>query len=255
MTSTVSTFSRPVGRTLAGLVAGFFALQAAPASAMGVSPAVVEMASAGAASRSTIQVVNSSSVPLPVELQVARLELDAQGNKKEIPAGDEFLIFPPQAMVPPGATQVFRVQWVGNPVLAASQSYFFSVNQVPVKRSKNANGVQVVFNFATIVNVRPPQGQSVLALVGTSVGKDDSGRLRPAVTVENPSNVHAKLSDATVRLSAGQWSKTLRPVELQQALGLGLVQPGKRRRFLMPVELPAGVKQVVAEVDYRPAAP
>ena len=71
-------------------------------------------------------------------------------------AGDEFLVFPPQAVVPAGATQSFRIQWVGEPNIQKSQSYMFSVNQLPVKRKAGESGVQVVFNFGVIVSVAPP---------------------------------------------------------------------------------------------------
>lgn len=223
-----------------------------PATAMSVSPVVVEMSSTGGNSRATLQVVNDSAKPLPVEIQISRVELDANGQQKLTPAGDEFLVFPPQVMVAPGATQVFRLQWVGEPVIPASRSYIFSINQVPVKMAPGKSGVQIVFNFGAVVNVAPPQGQRDLKVVGSGVGRDAKGELRPAVTVTNPGNMHALLSDATVRLSSGAWSKTLTPAELRQSLGVGLVQPGKQRRFLLPVDLPRGVTQVVAQVEYQP---
>lgn len=225
---------------------------AAPAVAMSVTPAVVEMTSAGAGTRAMLRVINDAAKPLPVEIQISRVELDANGQQKLTPAGDEFLVFPPQVMVPPGATQVFRIQWLGEPTIPSSRSYIFSVNQVPVKMPKGKSGVQVVFNFATIVNVAPPQGQAAIQVLGSGVGRDPKGKLRPTVTVANPGNVHAKLSDATVRLRSGSWSHTLTPAALQQNLGVGLVQPGKQRRFFLPVDLPQGVSQVVAEVEYRP---
>jgi hypothetical protein len=33
------------------------------------------------------------------------------------------------------------------------------------------------------------------------------------------------------------------------------VQPGKRRKFTLPVDLPAGVTSVQASVDFRPKRP
>lgn len=237
---------------LAAIAVSAGTLTPLPAKAMSVTPVVVEMSSTGAKSRATLQVVNDSAKQLPVEIQISRVELDANGQQKLSPAGDEFLVFPPQVMVAPGATQVFRIQWVGEPVIPASRSYIFSINQVPVKMAPGKSGVQIVFNFGTVVNVAPPQGQRDIKLVGSGVGRDAKGQLRPALTVTNPGNVHALLSDATVKLSSGSWSKTLTPAELRQTLGVGLVQPGKQRRFLLPVDLPRGVTQVVAQVEYRP---
>lgn len=223
-----------------------------PVYAMSVSPTVIDLG-AGSKSRQQITVVNDGAKALPVEIMVSRMELNENGDTATKPAGDEFLIFPPQALVAAGATQSFRIQWVGDPQLKQSQSYIFSVNQVPVKMPAGQSGVQVVFNFATIVNVAPASGQSAINLVNTGVGKDEKGKPRPAVTVKNPGNIHAKLTDATIKLSGGSWSHTLRPEQLRQSMGVGLVQPGKTRRFLLPVDLPPNVGQVTASIEYKPA--
>lgn len=114
------------------------------------------------------------------------------------------------------------------------------------------SGVQVVFNFATVVNVAPPVGKSSIDLVTTGIGKDDKGKSRPAITVKNPGNKHAKLTDATISLSGGGWSETLRPEQLRQTMGVGLLQPGKTRKFLIPVDLPSNVTQITANIEYKP---
>jgi fimbrial chaperone protein len=155
-------------------------------------------------------------------------------------------------MVAPGATQNFRIQWVGDPQIKTSQSYSFSVNQVPVKMPAGQSGVQVVFNFATIVNVAPPDGKSSIDVVSSGVGADEKGKPRPILIVKNPGDAHAKLTDATIKLSGGDWSETLRPDVLRQKIGVGLLQPGKTRKFLLPVDLPANVKQITASIDYKP---
>jgi fimbrial chaperone protein len=238
---------------ISSLAFGMLALIASPAQAINVQPIIVDMASSGAGNRSQINVLNNGAKPLPVEILVSRIELNENGDTAAKAAGDEFLIFPPQALVPAGATQSFRIQWVGDPALKRSQSYVFSVNQVPVKMPAGQSGVQVVFNFATIVNVAPLSGQAAIDLVSAGVGKDEKGKPRPALTVKNPGNIHAKLTDATIKLSGGSWSQTLRPEQLRQAMGVGLVQPGKTRRFLLPVDLPPNVGQVTASIDYKPA--
>jgi fimbrial chaperone protein len=223
-----------------------------PAGAMSVSPASLDMTTTGN-NKGQITVGNDSAKPLPVEILIKRIELSESGELISKPAGDEFLIFPPQALLASGATQTFRVQWVGDPAIRQSQNFIFSVNQVPVKMPASTSGVQVVFNFSTFVNVAPPGGQAAINLVNATVSKDDKGKPRPALTVKNPGNVYARLTDATIRLSGGSWSETLRPEQLRQAMGVGLIQPGKTRRFLLPVDLPPGVGQVTASIEYKPA--
>ena len=192
---------------LAALAAAI--LPAAPAHAMSVTPIVLDMTTAGATNRSQISVVNDGAKPLPVEIVVSRAELDEKGEMTTKPASDEFLIFPPQALVAPGATQNFRIQWVGEPQIPTSQTYVFSVNQVPVKMPEGKSGVQVVFNFATIVNIAPPGGKASIEMLKAAVDKDDKGKSRPALTVKNPGNSYAKITDATIKLSGGAWSETL----------------------------------------------
>jgi fimbrial chaperone protein len=220
--------------------------------AMSVNPIVLDIVIGGNKSR-TISVVNDGARILPVEIAVSRIEVSENGETTAKPAGNDFLILPPQALVPAGATQSFRIQWVGDPQLKQSQSYIFSVNQVPVKMPAGQSGVQVVFNFATIVNVAPASGKSAIDFVSAGIGKDDKGKPRPTLTVKNPGNIHAKLTDATIRLSGGSWSQTLRPEQLRQVMGVGLIQPGKTRKFVLPVDLPPNVGQVTASIDYKPA--
>lgn len=232
------------------LVPGAFA----PASATSVSPIQLEMSSAGPASRTQVTISNTGDKALALDTSVQRMELGENGEQKLSRAGDEFLIFPPQAMVPPGSTQVFRVQWVGEPRLEASQSFLLSIAQIPVKLPKTQNTVQVVMSFGVLVNVAPPQGVPELKLVGTGIDVD-KGKHHPTIAVENSSKVHALLQHATIRLSSGSWSETLSPADIGQKVGTGLVQPGKRRKFVLPIELPAGVKTVQASIDFRPKRP
>ena len=71
-------------------------------------------------------------------------------------------------------------------------------------------------------------------------------------TVLNQSNVHGLLPQGTVRLAGGDWSETLPPGLLSESLGSGLVQPGKRRRFVLPVDVPQGVASVRASFEMSP---
>ena len=133
---------------------------ASAATAMTVSPMQVEMISAGARSRAQVSVVNNSDRPMPVEAVLQRLTLDENGKQKVSKAGEDFLVMPPQAMIPPGATQNFRIQWLGDPMMAQSQSFILAINQVPVKLPDRQAGVQFVMGLGVMVNVAPAAGQS-----------------------------------------------------------------------------------------------
>jgi fimbrial chaperone protein len=239
------------------VVAGILCWVPGPCHAMNVSPIQLEMMSAGTSSRGAIRVTNESPTPLPVEVSVRRLTQDENGNRTYSPGGEEeFLLLPPQALIPPGASQVFRVQWVGEPMLAESQSFMLFVSQVPVKpRPGSTLAVQVVMSIGCMVNVAPPRGAPSLRITGTGVSAGESGRRHPTLTVFNPTSTHAFLPHATIRLSAAGWSKELASAELGSKLGIGLVQPGKQRRFVLPVALPDTVRTFTATIDFRPVRP
>ncbi|MBS0271016.1 MAG: molecular chaperone, partial [Proteobacteria bacterium] len=80
------------------IVLFFCQLIAHAADAMTVTPTQIEMTSTGRSSRGAIAVVNDGAGALAVELVVKKATLDEAGVPKASPAGDEFLIMPPQAL-------------------------------------------------------------------------------------------------------------------------------------------------------------
>lgn len=221
-----------------------------PALAMTVSPMHVEMTSAGAKSHARVSVINNSNKPLPIEAVVGRLTLDEAGKSKIAKAGEDFLVMPPQAMIPPGATQNFRIQWLGDPLMQKSESFILQLNQIPVKMAPGQSGVQVVMSMGVMVNVAPINGSPALNLVSTTLSQAKSGKRVLSVLVQNPSTTHALLSQSTLRLQSGGWSQVLSPGELGDRVGIGLVQPGQRRKFTFPIDIPSGVDKVAARIEF-----
>ncbi len=218
--------------------------------ALNVQPLAVDMVSIGSHAHATIQIVNDGAAPMPVEVVFHKLDISVEGKTAEFAAGDEFLVFPPQAVVPAGATQTFRIQWTGEPGIQKSQTYMFSVNQLPVKRA-GENGVQVVFNFGVLVSVAPAGGQSGMKLVSAEPATEN-GKRGIAITVENPSAMYSYFSDAGIVLESGSWRKTIHPSELGETLGFGVVLPGKKRRFFVPTDVPEGAGKIAATLNYTP---
>lgn len=221
---------------------------------MSVTPIVLELQAGGAASKSSLTVFNDGAAPLPVEFLVARLDIDEIGKTQTTPAMKDFIVFPPQAVVAPGKTQTFRVQWAGSPQLGKSQSYMFSVNQVPVKSLKADAGMQLVFNFNIVVNVAPVGATSALSLKTAAIVHDGKGPRRPQILVANSGNRHASLSETTITLSQGTWTRTIDGASLRSMLGVGLVQPGRQRRFTLPIDLPPQVSAINARLEHQQLA-
>jgi fimbrial chaperone protein len=224
----------------------------ATANAMSVEPMVLDMVTSGGNAKSSFKVSNDSSSPLPVEISVSRMEISVDGDPKYTPAANDFLIFPPQANIPKGGSQTFRVQWIGEPQLAASQAYRMSVAQLPLKSASGQSGIQVTMSFGIVVSVSPPQAKATVSILKVRGDKDSAGKRAVSLNVKNTGNKQAYMSKAALRLSGGNWSKQLTPYEVSQKVGLGIIQPGKERRFLLPIDVPGNVSDITASIDYQP---
>lgn len=225
-----------------------------PAAAMSVSPTHLEMTSAGPNSRADIRVFNNADKPLPIETVVSRVTRDADGNEVIKREDADFLVLPLQTMIPPGGSQVLKVQWLGEPLIEESRAYRIAVKQLPVAQPGERKSVQLVLKFSVIVNVAPPEGRPALRLVRAGIARSRKGKRIPRLTVTNPSRVHARLPEARVQLSGGDWRKILSPGMLQGLLGIGTVMPGQTRSFDLPLPLPDSVQSLNAQIDY-PAQP
>jgi fimbrial chaperone protein len=219
--------------------------------AMSVTPLTAELSASGQNNKTTLRVHNDSAAPIPVEVLSSKLTVAEDGTLTNVPVKDKFRVFPPQATIPPGASQSFRVQWLGDQNLKASESYTLSVNQLPVELDQKKNGVQVVFNFSVIVNVAPANAVPIISVIKADVAKGSSKGNEPVITLENTGNGHALLGDGSVVLTSGSWTKTFAGEEIRKLFGMGLIQPGTKRRFSLAVPLPPEVSRYDVRVDLK----
>lgn len=227
--------------------------------AMRVSPMVIEMSSAGSDSAARIEVQNLNQGPLAYEVRIFRLTYDQQGNATETPADGDFLLFPPQGTLPPGARQVMRLQWVGQPDIAASQSYYVSVNQLPVQLDPAAAGsdssgqLQVVYHMKALVVVAPPgatpmvEASAARAIDYQPPAAEDGAALPPKVpgvevTLKNSGRRHAMMAGLRWVISGkgvdGQPVEQIYSQEqLNRLVGVGYLAPlDGVRTFQLPVD-------------------
>lgn len=235
------------------------ALAAAPiaqATAMTVQPVVLDLQTAGRGNSQVIMVENTFATPLPVELQIQRLELTDDGVKLTGVDPGDLLVFPPQALIQPGQTQTFRVQYVGEPDLAESRHYYITVAQLPVKLPEGQSAIQILYNFQVLVSIGPQGGKPDLAVVESAIVPDSAGKNAPLVTVRNGSANYGYLSQGRLRVTARDASgnevlrETINGPEIQQRLGFGLIGGNQTRKVRLPVELPSTAGTV--EVTFSP---
>lgn len=221
--------------------------------AMTVQPVVINLTTAGRGMSQTFTVENTFANPLPVEIRIQDLTLTDAGVQGTGTDSGDLLVFPQQAMIQPGQTQTFRVQYVGDPGLARSRHHYVTVAQLPVQMPAGQSAIQILYNFQVLVSISPANTQPAITVTGAAVERNAEGRPVPAITVTNGAAAHGYLSNGRLRIVQRDGSgrevfrRTLPGPELQQTIGFGLIGAGQTRRVIIPVELPTDGGTVEAE--------
>lgn len=206
-----------------------------PASAHEVTPMRLYL-SPGSGQRSGVFAVrNTRDKDLPLEVVVLRRFTAADGSESMEPADDDFIIFPPQALVTPGASQSVRFEYIGEPNLTESRVYVLDVREVPVT-PPGFSGILTVYNFGVAVYVRPV-GASADLDVGTATRDGDLLTFE----VRNLGNDFAVLSRRVVTLEYADERVVLQGTDFAGRVENPVVPPNAVRQFRINAEgLPAG---------------
>lgn len=214
-----------------------------------VEPMSYTLATTGSEARRTLRIRNNRTTPLAVEIEVQRRSMDNAGHLIHEPADEDFLIFPPQTLVQPGASQAVRVQYVGDPEPEVTRVYTIAVRQVPLQDPEDGTAaVEVVFRFGTAAYV-VPQGARADVRVETGIAATDADRFD--VTLHNAGTRHANLQDFDWLFVAPDGSEyALDPEILKAVLGNPMIYPEHRRRIELPV--PAAVQTDRVRIKVQP---
>ena len=226
--------------------------------AMEVQPLVIDLGGKGHGIASTFQVTNRFDTPLPVEFRVHELSFREGGGL--IPASqpsNDLLVFPIQAVIEPGKTQNVRVQYVGDPVLARSKSYYVTVAQLPVPLKPGESGIQILYNFQVLVSMAARESAPAFAVSAVTRGKTQAGAPAIDLTVVNRGASYGYLSEGKFRLierdASGKevarhvWERA----DMLQAVGTGIVGPGQSRTVAIPYETSSPTSQLSGEFEYE----
>jgi len=220
---------------------------------MTVQPVVLDLTTAGRGMSQVVTVQNTFTNPLPVEMRIEGLTFDEKGAHGDGKDPGDLLVFPPTALIQPGQTQTFRVQYVGDPALAKSKHYYVTVAQLPVKLPEGQSAIQILYNFQVLVSVAPTGVKPDLHVTGAEIGHNAQGKPIPIITVVNDSNAHGYLSQGRLRIvekdASGKqiFTRTIPGPEIQQTIGFGLVTSGQTRKVTVPVVLPSDGGTVEAQ--------
>ena len=241
---------------IGGLTAAAALLIVGVVAAMTVQPVVVDMRMTGRQMSAPVRVENNGPNPLPVEVRIVETDFapDSVGASDRL--SDDVIAFPPQAIIPPGETQVFRLQFVGDPGSDRSKHYYAEVAQLPVELPEGQSAIQILYNFQVMVNVASViAGDPVLTIESAEIVQNAEGKNMAAFTVRNSGRNYGYLSSGnlTIRHTDAAGNETVRRTltgnEIQQMIGFGLVGPEMTRRFVSPVEVGSADGQVEATLQ------
>lgn len=238
---------------IGGLAVALFLLVVGVAAAMTVQPVVVDLRMAGRQMSAPVRVENNGPNPLPVEIRIVETDFTPTSVGASDRISDEVIAFPPQAIIPPGETQVFRLQYVGDPGSELSKHYYAEVAQLPVELPEGQSAIQILYNFQVMVNVASViAGVPALTIDNAEIVQDAEGKNFAAFTVRNSSSNYGYLSTGslTIRHTDAAGAETVRRTllsnDIQQMIGFGLVGPNMTRRFVSPVEVGSAEGRVEA---------
>ncbi|MCA0936341.1 fimbria/pilus periplasmic chaperone [Vibrio alginolyticus] len=155
-----------------------------------VEPMVQKLEAIGVKSQTEYRVENASEETLAVEAVVMARTI-ANGSEEQLVAADrDFLVMPPQATIQPGQFQSFRVRYLGSQENKQAVSYRIIFKQLPLKTEKEQSGVDLLFNFSTLVFVSPPNSKPKLS---TEINDN-------LITIVNRGNGVADLNGALITL-------------------------------------------------------
>ena len=234
-----------------------------------VTPMIVDMEPTGRNSIARIELTNDADKDIAYEVQMMSGEISPRGELSLTPADEQFIIFPPQAIVEGRSQQVFRVQYVGEDALDQSKIYYLSIKQIPVAFQPGQNQVQVVVNFNVLINVVPNGAEPVAALRTAQyverelsmegVAEEDIPEIIPiekgiAIDIGNVGTRYffagrAKWSILAKTTTGEDFAKQLSGVEMSRIIGTGVVAPGKNRLFFIPTEVPLDNDTLFITVD------
>ena len=212
----------------------FLLLTTFSANALQMNPLSLTLKPSGGGAKQSVTVSNESNEPIAVQFNVMTRQ---QLNNKEIrkPADNDFMIYPPQMIIPARSTQKVRVEWLGAGQLPREKAYRLIAEQVYVSLdNKNQTGVKMLMTLVGALYVQPNGMKSNL---GVSSVKRHGNQL--AVTVANSGNRHRLMKYATLILRNGGQTLTLKGKQLVGLDGNNVLG-GATKRFMIP--LPKGFR-------------
>nr|CAA6809575.1 MAG: Unknown protein [uncultured Thiotrichaceae bacterium] len=205
-------------------------LFSAPGFAFKLEPLYTTLSPSGSGAEKTFRVVNPGGKPIALEFRVTTRQQNIDGKESRQPADDLFMLYPPQAIIPPGKSQKIRVQWLGDTNPQKELAFRLVAEQLPVNLEPNPQtGLKMVMTMVGSIYIRPEGVQSHLTISGQRIVSGEQGN-KLELMVTNRGTAHALLENLGLQLNNGQ---TLTGEAVQGAEGQNILS-GSTRRFYIP---------------------
>ncbi|MEQ9506071.1 MAG: hypothetical protein RLO80_07345 [Hyphomonas sp.] len=215
----------------------FFAVSgmlAGEASAFRLTPMRYVLEPSGPEAEITLRLENTFSIDLPVEIEVYKRTINEEGVEERTSGESDFLVFPPQSLIPVGAEQAFRVRYVGPPGIEDMVSYVIVVRQLPIRnRDAESSGVDVMLALGTAAYVAPNGTKADLSV---TIEPDNEDPARAILWVANEGSAYGYVDRFDVSLSADDGTNVIIPAsEIGPTLETPLVMPHSKRKVYLTV--------------------
>ncbi len=199
------------------------------ANALQMNPLSVVLKPSGGGAKQSFRVSNESNEPIAVQFSITTRQ---QVNNREIrrPADKDFMVYPPQTIIPAKSTQKVQVEWLGAGNIPREQAYRLIAEQVYVSlNDKNKTGVKMLMTLVGALYVQPNGTRSKVDVRSV---KRHGNKL--AVTLTNSGNKHQLMRFATLILRNGPQVITLKGPALAGLDGNNVLG-GATKRFFVPL--------------------
>ena len=176
----------------------------------------------------SISVKNNRSKDATLEFYIKKRIISEDGSETYENADEDFILFPPQALIKTKKRQNVRINWVGDLDPKESSSYHIFSEEVPVNLpDEEINGVRSIMKIGVSLHVTPKNAKSDLSI--SKVKNDDDGVL---VTIVNNGNKFEYIDNTKITLSNEKQSRKYEDGELIEMAKRTLLLPNGNARTI-----------------------
>ncbi len=225
-----------IARYLAGaaIMAALVIFPAPPSAAFQLSPISEDFEPTGRGATKTFRVDNELDEQVAVTVEMAVRTMDVDGNETT-KSTEDFVVFPPQFMLGPKKVQVVRVQWVGDQAPKTELAYRIIAEQSPVRVARATPGasISLAVRYIGSIYVVPRGVFPKIEVDSATAAAGPDGKPQLHLVLFNEGTSHAIIDEASLKLTAGDKSVTLKGDAMKKVTGENMLA-GQKRRFVMP---------------------